>query len=314
LLSLVQKALRHYRAFGLSSTARVAWRKLFPPPPGAAAPAGPANYGTVFPDDARIEADARYALQIAKGYVAKLENGVAGIKGKVLLELGPGLNLGTALILRSWGAREVAIADRFLVRFQPTYHPRLYRRISALLKDEGWLDTEPLDKCAAAGRHVADFLTTIECPLEQLGDVAPLRFDFTLSNAVLEHVYHPLLAIRSLALVSRPGSLGLHQVDCRDHRDFSRPLEYLLLDEFSFHALLTQTHTECGNRIRPDELLAMFDESDFDKVEFLPNMWADDKYLEEFVPRLRAARSSPYSDIHVERLRPISGLFKLTLN
>jgi hypothetical protein len=106
----------------------------------------------------------------------------------------------------------------------------------------------------------------------------------------------------------------LHQVDCRDHRDFSRPLEYLLLDEFSFHELLTERNAEFGNRIRPDELLAMFDENDFDEVELSPNMWAENDYLEEFVPRLRAARSSPYSDINVERLRPICGLFRTRMN
>jgi SAM-dependent methyltransferase len=320
-LSLVRKTVRHYRAFGLSSTAKVVWQKVFPPPPPPAVPlepaatAVPANYGSVFADDARLDADARYALQVAKGYVSKLESGASAIKDKSVLELGPGLNLGTALILRSWGAREVSVADRFLVRFQPMYHPRLYRRISALLRDEeDWIDTEPLDRCAAANQHLTKYVTPIEVPLEKLGDVTGARFDFTLSNAVLEHVYHPRLAIRNLAQVSRPGSVGLHQVDCRDHRDFSRPLEYLLLDEFSFHELLTERNAEFGNRIRPDELLAMFDENDFDEVELSPNMWAENDYLEEFVPRLRAARSSPYSDIDVERLRPICGLFRTRMN
>ena len=312
MLSLVRKTFRHYRAFGLSSTAKVAWQRFFPPP---SEPSGPANYGTVYANDARIEADAQYALRIAKGYVSKLPGGIYGLKKKAVLELGPGLNLGTALLLRCWGAGEVAVADRFLVRFQPTYHPRLYRRLSELIRDDEYdADTEPFDKSATAGRHLERFLTLIETPLERLGETAALRFDLTLSNAVLEHVYHPLLAIRSLANISRHGSLGLHQVDCRDHRDFSRPLEYLLLDEFSFHALLTDSHSECGNRIRPDELMAMFGESGFADVQFMPNMWTDPDYLEQFMPRLRAARSSPYFDIEVERLRPISGLFKLTKN
>jgi hypothetical protein len=243
-LSLVRKTFRHYRAFGLSSTAKVAWQRFFPPP---SEPSGPANYGTVYADDARIEADAQYALRIAKGYVSQLPGGIYSLKGKAVLELGPGLNLGTALLLRCWGAGEVAVADRFLVRFQPTYHPRLYRRLSELVRnDEYDADTEPLDKSATAGRHLQHFLTLIETPLERLGETAALCFDLTLSNAVLEHVYHPLLAIRSLANISRHGSLGLHQVDCRDHRDFSRPLEYLLLDEFSFHVLLKDSHSECG--------------------------------------------------------------------
>jgi hypothetical protein len=290
----------------------LAWHRLFPKPVG---PAGPANYGTVIADHDRIDADARYAVKIARGYVSELPGGVAALQGKTILELGPGLHLGTPLILRSWGAREVAVADRFLVRFQPQYHIRLYKRIGALLKHEDrGADTEPLDKCAAAREHLPAYLTAIEVPLEGLGEVARARFDITLSNAVLEHVYDPAAAIRSLASVSRAGGVGLHQIDFRDHRDFSRPLEYLLLDEAAFHSLLTESHAECGNRIRPDELLAILDQSDFDQVQFTPNIWAEEKYLEEFLPRLRAARGSPYCDIDVARLRPISGLFKLTID
>ena len=99
-------------------------------------------------------------------------------------------------------------------------------------------------------------------------------------------------ALRSLAGISARESVGLHQVDFRDHRDFSRPLEYLLLDEFSFHELLQGCHAECGNRVRPDAMEAMFREAGFRSSVFHPNMWAEQAYLSEFLPRLRAARAT----------------------
>lgn len=263
-------------------------------------------------DKDRIEEDARYALGVARSYINALPGGIDGLRHKSVIEFGPGLHFAAALILRCWGAAQVTVADRFLARFDVEYHVPLYQRIASILKmEDSNTITEPLDRCAAERSHLSDCVRTFDIPLEKLCEDAPDQFDVTLSNAVLEHLYHPLRAMQSLQRISRTPSVGLHQVDFRDHRDFSRPLEYLLLDEFSFHEMLTERNGECGNRLRPDEMQAMFVQAGFHNVHFTPDIWSKADYLDDFIPRLRTSVSSPYSDIDPARLAVISGRFML---
>jgi SAM-dependent methyltransferase len=46
-------------------------------------------------------------------------------------------------------------------------------------------------------------------------------YDFIVSCAVLEHVYDPLRAIKAASAALNPGGMLLHQIDCRDHGQFS---------------------------------------------------------------------------------------------
>ena len=64
-------------------------------------------------------------------------------------------------------------------------------------------------------------------------------FDALVSNAVLERIKNANKAFTELFRVTSSGGVGLHQVDYRDHRDFARPLEHLLLDP-------NRSHERCG--------------------------------------------------------------------
>jgi SAM-dependent methyltransferase len=309
--ALAVRVFRHWRHHGSISTAKAILGRLQPSRKARqdSEPQSPSNYGTIRASDEEIEHDANYAVQVARSYIGELPGGAAALQQKSILELGPGRNFGSALILRSWGAKQVAVADRFLVRFQADYHAPLYRRIAAIVREQPervFLD--PLYDCAAKCAHLPLYITALEVPLEKLSEIAPERFDITLSNAVLEHLYDPLRAIQSLSALSRPGGIGLHQVDFRDHRNFAKPLEYLLPDEVAFKQMLKVHHGEYGNRIRPHEMYAMF-VANFEVVKFNPNAWIDSRYLEDFIPRLRACRNSPYYDIDVTRLSELGGRF-----
>ncbi|NDC49220.1 MAG: methyltransferase domain-containing protein [Micrococcales bacterium] len=194
--------------------------------------------------------------------------------------------------------------------FQADYHVPVYQKIMSMLRSEDPdADMSPFEEVISGGRHETTRLYCDKTPLENLAEKRLEAFDITLSNAVFEHLYHPLKALSSLRRVTRKGGMGFHQVDFRDHRDFSRPLEYLLLDELTFLEIMEEQHYKCGNRIRPDEMEALFRYVGFGEVEFFPNMWARSEYLLDLVPRLRAARFSPYADISVDRLQVISGRF-----
>ncbi len=273
----------------------------------------PSNYGRIRADAERIDADVRYALQVARGYAAWLPGGFADVQGRSVLEIGPGNNFGVALVLKCAGAGRVAVTDRFLARYQAPYHGPLYRALrEAMAAEYPAFDLAPLDAWIASGSHAGGTVEAIEMPLELFAARHAQQFDFVFSNAVLEHVYDTAQAAKSLYAILAAGGRGYHQVDFRDHRDFSRPLEYLLLPDGDFRALLERCHCECGNRIRPHEMDALLRSAGFANPVLQVNMRAAQDYLNEFLPRLRAARHSPYRSMEAPLLEVIGARFELT--
>jgi hypothetical protein len=53
----------------------------------------------------------------------------------------------------------------------------------------------------------------------------------------------------------------------------------------------------------------IFEQLGFEVIRFMPNLFAEDEYLADFLERLRQARKSRYRDFKAEDLREISGLF-----
>ena len=256
-----------------------------------------------------VDTDAEYALECARSYLTIIPGGRKGLVQKAVLELGPGPSFATALVLKAWGAAMVAVSDRYLVQFDAKYHGALYRQIAnMLLVEDPTVNIKPLEICAEAG-HLQEQVCSRELPLEHMSREFQSFFHFTFSNAVLEHLYSPNEALAALYTITAPGGLGVHQVDFRDHRNFDQPLEYLLLDEMSFAQMFDQSHGECGNRLRPFQMEYLFRQAGFQKVKFQSNLETPPDYLMELLPRLRAARSSLFSDINKELLVSTGGQF-----
>lgn len=280
--------------------------------PGGDLGQGPVNFSLTDLNEEQANAAAHYSLQVIDHYLASLPGGSAALKGRRVLELGPGTHFATALILRGLGAEFVTVADRFLSGWRQGHHEPIYRQVCRLMGEQFRdADIGPLMACLEAGDHPGQVIGKLPLAVEQMKARDCGQFDLVLSNAVLEHVRRPAIAVRALQELTSPGGLGFHQVDFRDHRDMSRPLEFLLPDEGSFQDSFDDSHGECGNRMRPHQWRHLLQEAGFSSTDFQPNMLADTAYLDEFVPRLRAAGASPYQDLALEQLRTISGYFVL---
>jgi ubiquinone/menaquinone biosynthesis C-methylase UbiE len=169
----------------------------------------------------------------------------------------------------------------------------------------------PLDMVVSQGGYSPESLSLYSCSLEELSAIPDQFVDIVLSCAVLEHLYDLESAFAHLARITKPEGLGLHQVDFRDHRDFSRPLEFLLLSDCRFFREFTEHHGECGNRCRPQEMRKLLDLAGFQVKDFRPNAFAEEKYLTEFAGRLRKAKKSRYRDYPAEDLGCLGGFFIL---
>jgi len=256
-----------------------------------------------------LERDAKYALGTAITWIDNLPGGEKFLRGKKVLEIGPGINFGSILTLACHGA-EVLVTDRFLTPWDPEYHPKFYTLLKERLAGR-WpgIDLSPLERIIATGQYPRESICAYTCSLEKLSGVPAESVDLVISNAVFEHLYDLQSAFAHLARITKPGGLGLHQVDFRDHRDYSRPLDYLLLSQKEFTIEFRERHGECGNRFRPREMWQLFESAGFEVKEFRPDIFVTEKYLTEFLERLRQAKKSRYVDYNVEDLRHVSGLF-----
>lgn len=272
---------------------------------------GPVNYTIQGADAKKISEDGDYAIRIARSYIDALPGGIASLRGKSALELGPGTNFATALALKALGAEKVFVADRFLAPFIREYHEPLYRDVGRKLAAVyPTTDLNVFESYARDGVG-SSLLSAVESPMEEIEGVFR-DIDITLSNAVLEHLFNPLEAIRNLHAVMSPGGIGFHQVDFRYHSDFGRPLEYLLMDEISYARLFDSCHGECGNRTRAVQMTEMFKYVGFSSVECQGNMFANPDYLEHLIARLREQVWNPYNRYSTKDLSVISARFVLT--
>ncbi|MDQ8728351.1 methyltransferase domain-containing protein [Bradyrhizobium sp. LHD-71] len=99
-------------------------------------------------------------------------------------------------------------------------------------------------------------------PFEDIRATGP--FEFITSTSVMEHVMKPEAVFERMAQLCAKGGFVYHSIDLRDHRDFSRPLDFLTMteDEYAVHP------TE--NRLRASDFAALFERHGF---EFVDGNW-----------------------------------------
>jgi SAM-dependent methyltransferase len=163
-------------------------------------------------------------LQSAESVFAayKLWSGIPLFHGSVA-EVGPGNTIDTAAMFLNDGCTHVDQIDRFIYSGNEVQHPAI-RRLS-----------ESAEKF---------FLRN------------PRGYDFIVSNAVMEHLYDPLLAIRAMAQALNPGGMMIHGIDCSDHGQFSDQMHDLSFLRIPAH-LYTPLRLGSGlNRVRLGSYIA----------------------------------------------------------
>jgi hypothetical protein len=177
------------------------------------------------------------------------------LPGKRILEIGPGDNLGVALLLAAAGARQVVCLDRFEIRSDPARRQKIYKLLrSGLSQREQQRFDEALDIDSLHFR-AEKIRPLIGVPVETSDSVLEAgAFDWIISRAVLEEVPQGKLAA-CLAVQDRllaPAGRMAHKIDLRDYGIFSargfHPLEYWTLPEW-LHALMS-SHEPAPNRKR----------------------------------------------------------------
>ena len=213
-----------------------------------------------------VEGRLAYSRDVYEDYFAWSGIPRSFIKGKRVLEIGPGENLAVSLRFLADGAAFAASVDRFRSLKSGEEQAAVYGRLLDGLDNEGRKNignavTLLQRNCRfdpARCRYYAD------TPLEELVKKEEAgRFDLIVSRAVLEHANDLDAAFSAMDALLAPGGYMVHEVDFRDHGMFTdfglNPLTYLTLGERLWNAMTS--HTGAPNRrLRSDyvRLLARY--------------------------------------------------------
>lgn len=190
-----------------------------------------------FHGDLDIEESLRYIQEVVEDY--QFYGGFSRISGKVA-EIGPGDNVGVALLLRALGADEVDLLDRFETERNLDHQALIYKHmceatpaIAELLQGKDFRDESSfpgLRRWCGPSAAAEVFFRKHR------------SYSLIVSRAVLEHCADPLSALQDMVSVLEPGGMLLHKVDLRDHGLFSPPLQELewLTTPTRIHRLMTK--------------------------------------------------------------------------
>jgi len=250
-----------------------------------------------------IKRAADHAYSIGSSYLAKVSDWVKRpLQGMNVLELGPGPDFGSTLLLTAFGAR-VAVADRWLTPWQAHHHGPVYAALADRIEAEHpSADVSALRALVAANAYLPEIISQYE-DAEKLIGIPDNEFDMVVSNAVFEHILDHRKASDRCFAVTKPGGFNVHQVDFRDHRDFTRPLEFLLMTADEIAAFMAETDTHEGNQRRASDYQAAYRDMGFDVLSAWVTEQASEAYLADFLPRLRAMPTSPYHGASLDDLR-----------
>ena len=199
---------------------------------------------------------ADYFAMCVKEYFEKL--GVAPaeyatyLKGKKILEYGPGDVLGVALLLYAHGADTVHCVDRFPLSRISEKSLRIYWEIlNALDADK---KARALGVFREHGKLESGFNSdAIAYTVTPDGLSGKKRhYDLIISRAVLEHVNDLEKTIQDISDALKTSGLSLHQVDLKSHGlDRYQPFDFLTWPEVLFN--LMYSHKGFPNRWRVDK-------------------------------------------------------------
>jgi len=191
------------------------------------------------------------------------------LRGKQVLEYGPGNILGVALLFYAYGAERVHCVDRFSFDVSSKKNLNVYQAIIGSLK--GNENKRACSAFNAYGEPLSGFdpekIKYIVTKNGLIGDEN--RYDLIVSRAVLEHVNDLEKTFLDFSRALKKGGMSIHQVDLRSH-NLDRYAEFDFLTVSPLVYRLMFSHKGYPNRWRTDRYRKLADRFNLKLLTFEP--------------------------------------------
>jgi hypothetical protein len=225
--------------------------------------------------------NARYVMGVFEKH-----RGFVGIlpSKPVLLEIGPGDSIGSALLASAIGAARTYLVDAGQFASSDV---RLYQGMARSLADAGY----PVPDITHA-ESMLDLLSACRATyltegVKSLAAIPAGSVDFAWSNTVLQHV--PRSDLRTLAVelrrILKPAGVSSHTIDFKDM--LGGGLNHLRVPSMIWESRLVKRSRAYSNRLRYSELLDIFREADLSVEIVTQKSWRE-------LPTPREAMSAPF--------------------
>jgi SAM-dependent methyltransferase len=171
------------------------------------------------------------------------------LRGKKILELGFGDNVGVALRFLSAGAAKVTCVDKFSSKRDEAREKEIYSALREKLSGE---EGEQFDKAVDLTDGISfdasrvSFLRGLD--LESATQALQIQneaFDIVISRAVIEEIYEPASVFAQVDQLLAPSGLMLHKIDLSDYGIFTEggmhPLTFLTIPQSVYRLMATDS-------------------------------------------------------------------------
>jgi SAM-dependent methyltransferase len=245
--------------------------------------------------------DADYFIRCFTEYFEQIglniEESEQYLKGKKVLEYGPGDILGMALLMYAHGAETVHCVDRFPLEKMSEKNLEIYNILLGFLEGENRVKAN--NAFRENGKPESGFNpNAITYSVVPDGLVRrEEEYDFIISRAVLEHVNDLEKTLLDIGKALKKGGTSIHEVDLKSHGlDRYQTFDFLTWPDMLYR--LMYSHKGYPNRWRVDKYKEWIKSSGLRCNKFVPTEKLGPEKIDVIMPKV----AKPFRHISAEEL------------
>jgi len=253
-----------------------------------------------------IDENVRYVMKVTGQWheVAKLySKEEIPFLNKSILEVGPGPDLGTGIVLLALGAQRYQAIDMFpLAQKTPAlFYKKLFQAISnypmAKRAQNIFLEFLERRKDNDFGYKIVDF--------PEIKGIKNERYDIILSQAVWEHISDPETTLYNLIKCAKHGALFINEVDMSTHTRIIKDMDPLNILRYEDKIYQKLSFPGIPNRLRSTDYLLIAEKAGLKDVMIIPTR----ECSKDYVTKVRTHLVWPYKGKTIEDLSILSCLW-----